>query len=188
MISLGLLSLPTWPTFSFFSGTIAVNSRLEFRGTQKVQRFKDLVTGFWVFTETTEQQINRENDRNARVSSCTLSKLLVIALNSDWFIALFATAEISRRNFFNIDFLTVIRKPLETIWHQVLVSCLPPSNVFYLPFHLLSRAPFPCSPLLDSQIIKILSVGSSGVSIHAYGLAMYLYVSKFYDFSILNFL
>ena len=141
IISLGLLSLPTF-NLRYHRCEFKVGIQRDSKGA--TERFRDLVTDFRIFKETTEQQISREDDRNARVSSCTLSKLLVIATNSDWFIALFATIEIGqsyffgidfstviwnydwlialfapleigRRNFFGIDFFTVIRKPLKTI-------------------------------------------------------------------------
>ena len=47
-----------------------------------------------------------------RSKTRALSKLEVIARNSDWFIALFAPVMIDRRSYFGSVFLTVIWKPL----------------------------------------------------------------------------
>ena len=44
--------------------------------------------------------------------SCALSKLLLIARNSDWFIALFAPVVIGRSNYYGFGLSTVIWKPL----------------------------------------------------------------------------
>ena len=44
---------------------------------------------------------NRSSPESARLFSRALSKLQVIARNSDWFITLFATVGIGRRNYFS---------------------------------------------------------------------------------------
>ena len=46
------------------------------------------------------------------ICSLALSKLLLNARNSDWFIALFAPVVIVRSNYFGISFSTIIWKPL----------------------------------------------------------------------------
>ena len=64
-----------------------------------------------VFQPTKKESQNQAHLVRA-IFSLALSKLLLTARNSDWFIALFAPIVIVRSNYFGIGFSTVIWKPL----------------------------------------------------------------------------
>ena len=65
--------------------------------------------------------------------SCALSELQVIAMNCDWFVALFAHAVIGRSNCFGFGFSTVIWKPLYQITHLCFyVGCIFYGNLFFV--------------------------------------------------------
>ena len=81
-------------------------------------RWLDLVIGLWI----SHQFFNQWETKPKQIAPYTrdfyraLSKLQIIARNSDWFIALFVSVAIGRSNYFGWGFSTVIWKPLFILW------------------------------------------------------------------------
>ena len=71
-----------------------------------------------------------------QIFSSALSKLQIIARNSDWFITLFAAVVIGRSDYFGIGFSTVICKPLYVCQSSMDCVSLPHTAIIDFQFML----------------------------------------------------